>query len=90
MDRLFGWDLPPGVRLSDPGGPEDPARLEAEEVSERLGEAFYRATRAGFTIEDINREWAAAAEDAHYDEESDADAEAFMEDGGDQPPIEEH
>lgn len=72
MNHPFGWSLPPGVSLSDLGGPNDPTTLEAEEITERLGEAFYRATRAGFTVEDIRREWAASAEEAHADDLEDA------------------
>lgn len=78
MDRLFGWDLPPGVRLSDPGGPEDPERHKQEHAMEHLGEAFYEATLAGLSVEEINEMWREAAEDAHFVEEEQSEKENEM------------
>lgn len=75
----FGWDLPPGVSLSDPGGPHDPTRMAAEVAEEKLWDAIYQVQRAGFTRQEIEQVWAAAAEDAHDDEESDAFAERLEE-----------
>jgi hypothetical protein len=75
MSRLFGWDLPPGVSLSDPGGPNDPVRLEWEAAMERLGEALYAAEKLGAERRQIEEEWAAAAEQAFLDEQEEQAAE---------------
>jgi len=79
MNHPFGWDLPPGVRLSDPGGPDDPTQMAAEAAELKLWEALYQAHRAGFTVADINRIWAEAVEEANADDEADQLAEAIYE-----------
>lgn len=84
MNRPFGWDLPPGVSLSDPGGPHDPVAMAHEAATEALWDAFYQATRAGLTIADINQAWAEAAEDAEYDDQADEARYAQM--GQDEDP----
>ncbi len=57
----FGWSLPAGCSLSSPGGPEDPAMLEAEAAGESLFDGLYAATRAGFSVKEILEYWRDAA-----------------------------
>lgn len=78
MNHPFGWSLPPGVSLSSPGGPNDPERIQQEEAEEKLNDALYHATRCGFTVQDINRIWAEAAEEADFDEGSDLYADQLQ------------
>lgn len=73
------FNVPPGVSLSDPGGPEDPAAARYEEAGLALFDGLYEAIRAGFSVEDIFTVWAGAAEEAHYDDEEEAVAEAESE-----------
>lgn len=63
------FNVPPGVSLSQPGGPNDPARERYERICEALHIELYAATRSGFSREEINEIWREAAECAYFDEE---------------------
>lgn len=73
------FNVPPGTSLSMPGGPDDPALALFEAGCEDLFDSLYTATRVGFTAKEILELWAQAAEQAHYDDEHDADVEAESE-----------
>src|SRR6266480_7597469 len=78
MNHPFGWDLPPGVSLSDPGGPHDPERMRWEAAVEAIEGALHQASMAGLTVAEINQSWAEAAEQAYYDDLEDREKEEAM------------
>ena len=75
---MSGFNVPPGVSLSAPGGPEDPAQMEYEAVTEALFKGLYKAERAGFSAKDILELWLDAAKEAQVDNEKEAAYEAEL------------